>query len=73
VATGKHIRRATALVAGAADDTDLLGGLLFSARPPTNHVGWLAVSEQACGPGVGRVLMNEAMRRFMPGPRASWK
>jgi|KBSMisStandDraft_5_1062788.scaffolds.fasta_scaffold412240_2 hypothetical protein len=38
----KHIRRATALVAVAPGETDLLGGLLFSAKPPTYHVQWLA-------------------------------
>jgi ribosomal protein S18 acetylase RimI-like enzyme len=67
-AIDKHIRRATALVAVAAGEADLLGGLLFGAKPPTYHVRWLVVSGQARGQGVGRALMTEAMRRFMPGP-----
>ena len=67
-AIGKHIHRATALVAVDAGAADLLGGLLFSARPPTYHVRWLVVSGPARGQGAGRALMTEAMRRFVPGP-----
>jgi ribosomal protein S18 acetylase RimI-like enzyme len=64
----KHIRRATALVAVAPGETVLLGGLLFSAKPPTYQVRWLVVSERARRRGVGRALMAEATRRFPPGP-----
>ena len=64
----EHIRRATALVAVPASKADLLGGLLFGAKPPTYHVHWLVVSEQARGQGIGRAPMTEALRRFMPGP-----
>ena len=67
-AVDRHIRRATALVAVATDEVGLLGGLLFSARPPTYHVRWLVVSERVRGQGVGRALMSEAMRRFVTGP-----
>ena len=67
-AIDKHIRRATALVAVAVAEADLLGGLLFSAKPPAYHVRWLVVSGQARGQGAGRALMTEAMRRFMQGP-----
>ena len=67
-AVGRHIRRATALVAVPADEADPLGGLLFGARPPAYKVNWLVVSERARGQGVGRALMAEAMRRFMTGP-----
>lgn len=66
-ALDKHIHRATALVA-AASEADLLGGLLFAARPPVYHVRWLVVSGQVRGQGVGRALITEAMRRFMSGP-----
>lgn len=66
-ALDKHIRRGTALAA-ADSEADLLGGLLFAAHPPVYHVRWLVVSERARGQGVGRVLVNEAMRRFMAGP-----
>jgi ribosomal protein S18 acetylase RimI-like enzyme len=64
----KHIRRATALIAVDPAETDLLGGLLFSAKPPIYHVQWLVVSERARRRGVGRALMAEATRRFPPGP-----
>ena len=64
----KHIRRATALVAVAPGETDLLGGLLFSAKPPTYHVRWLVISESARRLGVGRALMTEMTRRFPPSP-----
>ena len=67
-AVGKHIRRATALVAVTANETDLLGGLLFGITPPAYHVHWLVVSARARGQGVGRALMAEAIRRFIPGP-----
>jgi len=63
----KHIRRGTALTATTAGETDLLGGLLFTAKPPKYHVRWLVVSEHARGTGVGRALMAGAMRRFVTG------
>lgn len=68
----KHIRRGTALVAASAGQTGLhgglLGGLLFTARPPDYHVRWLVVSERARGKGVGRALMAQATRRFVTAP-----
>jgi ribosomal protein S18 acetylase RimI-like enzyme len=67
-ALDKHIHRATALVAVTASQPGLLGGLLFSARPPAYHVRWLVVSGHARGQGAGRALITEAMRRFMSGP-----
>ena len=65
---GRHIGRGTALVAVAAGQAGVLGGLLFSARPPAYHVRWLVVSAPARGRGVGRALMAEAMRRYVSGP-----
>ena len=67
-ALGRHIRRGTAVVAVAAGQAGVLGGLLFSARPPAYHVRWLVVSAPARGRGAGRALMAEAMRRYMSGP-----
>ena len=64
-ALAKHMRRGTALVATTADETDALGGLLFTARPPTYHVRWLVVSGHARGQGIGRALMADAIRRFV--------
>jgi GNAT superfamily N-acetyltransferase len=66
-AVDRHVRRSTALVA-ASSEPGLLGGLLFSARPPEHHVRWLVVAERARGTGVGRALMSDAMRRFVRGP-----
>ncbi|MDH6113724.1 ribosomal protein S18 acetylase RimI-like enzyme [Kitasatospora sp. MAP12-15] len=70
-AVDKHIRRSTALVAVSSEQPGLLGGLLFGAKAPTNHVHWLVVSEQARGKGVGRALMAEAARSFARGPGTS--
>ena len=66
-ALGRHIRRGTAVVAVAAGQAGVLGGLLFSARPPAYHVRWLVVSAPARG-GAGRALVAEAMRRCVSGP-----
>jgi GNAT superfamily N-acetyltransferase len=63
----RHIRRGTALVATTDQETDTLGGLLFTAKPPAYHVRWLVVADHARGMGVGRALMAGAMRRFVTG------
>jgi GNAT superfamily N-acetyltransferase len=64
----RHIGRGTALVATGDDGDDLLGGLLFSTKPPGYHVRWLVVTEHARGTGIGRALLADAMRRFVTGP-----
>jgi GNAT superfamily N-acetyltransferase len=66
-AVGRHIRRAMALVA-VGGGADLLGGVLFGAKPPVYQVHWLVVSGRVRRQGVGRALMAEAMRRFVTGP-----
>jgi GNAT superfamily N-acetyltransferase len=66
-ALARHIRRGTALAATTAGEPDLLGGLLFTARPPKYHVRWLVVSGHARGQGVGRALVAGALRRFVTG------
>lgn len=66
-----HIRNGAALVAESAESADTsgpVGGLLFGAEPPTYHVHWLVTSEHRRGAGVGRLLMAEAMRRYVTGP-----
>jgi len=67
-AVGRHIHRASAVVAVTADEPALLGGLLFGAKPPVYQVRWLVVSERVRRQGVGRALIAEAMRRFVTGP-----
>jgi hypothetical protein len=59
----RKIRQGTALAAISRDGTGLLGGLLFTAKPPAYHVRWLVVSEQVRGKGTGRALVADAMRR----------
>ncbi|MFJ6613459.1 GNAT family N-acetyltransferase [Streptomyces sp. NPDC091289] len=70
-----HIRDGTALVAEPTEPADTpadasapVGGLLFGAEPPTYHVHWLVTAERCRGAGVGRLLMAEAMRRYVKGP-----
>lgn len=65
-ALDRQIRRAAALV--AANHSDLLGGLFFSAKPPVYHIRWLVVSGHARGQGIGRALVTEGMRRFISRP-----
>jgi GNAT superfamily N-acetyltransferase len=67
-AVDRHIRRGTALVAVSADQEGVIGGLLFSAKPPVYHVRWLVISGLARRQGAGRALVSEAMRRFVSGP-----
>lgn len=64
----RHTGRGTALVADAGAGEDLLGGLLFTAKPPAYYVRWLVVAEHARGRGIGSALMSDAMRRFVTGP-----
>jgi GNAT superfamily N-acetyltransferase len=59
----RHIQRGCALVAVGSDTAELLGGILFGARPPTYEVHWLVVSERVRRQGVGRALLDEALRR----------
>ncbi len=63
----RKIRQGTALAA-ASDEGALLGGLLFTAKPPAYHVRWLVVSSSVRGSGIGRALMADAMRRFVTHP-----
>ncbi|MFE7745511.1 GNAT family N-acetyltransferase [Nocardia sp. NPDC057455] len=63
----RHIERGTALVARSAG-AEVLGGILFGSNPPVYRVGWLVVAEQARGHGIGRALIADAVRRYVPTP-----
>jgi len=69
-ALARHISRGTALVAttGAGTGDGLLGGLLFSPKPPAYHVRWLVVAEHARRTGTGRALLADATHRFVTTP-----
>lgn len=60
-----HLSRSSALV---AEESGIVGGLLFDPVGPKYHVDWLVVSSHVRGTGVGRALMDSAMRRFVRGP-----
>ncbi len=63
----RHIGRGTALVARSAG-AEVLGGILFGSNPPVYRVRWLVVAEQARGHGIGRALIADAIRRYVPNP-----
>ncbi|MGW6469028.1 GNAT family N-acetyltransferase [Streptomyces rubiginosohelvolus] len=70
-----HIRTGAALIAEATEPaapsagaSGPVGGLLFGADPPTYHVHWLVTAAHCRGAGVGRLLMAEAMLRYVSGP-----
>ncbi|PCG84317.1 GNAT family N-acetyltransferase [Streptomyces sp. WZ.A104] len=67
-AVDDHIRDGAALIAESATAPGILGGLLLGAAPPAYHVHWLVTSEHCRGAGVGRLLMAEALRRYVTGP-----
>lgn len=57
----KNIDRRTAFCIRQADappGAPLLGGLLFSPRPPLYKIGWLAVSQSCRRQGIGRRLIE---------------
>jgi GNAT superfamily N-acetyltransferase len=57
----KNIDRGTAFCIREADGLPgvlLLGGLLFSAKPPIYTIGWLAVTQPYRRQGLGRRLME---------------
>jgi GNAT superfamily N-acetyltransferase len=65
-AINKNIQRGTALV--AVSGPDVVGGLLFSSKPPIYCIRWLVVSAKLRREGVGRALVADATRRFVQGP-----
>ena len=63
----RHIRRGTALVAATDAQTDPLGGLLFTPKPPAYHVRWLVVAEHARGTGAPDHVVVDTRQRSTTG------
>ena len=60
----KNIERGTALCIREADGSPgapLLGGLLFSPKPPHYTIGWLAVSQPHRRQGIGQRLVRHVL------------
>jgi GNAT superfamily N-acetyltransferase len=66
----RNIARGTALCVrtahgppgGGAAGTRLLGGLLYSPKPPVYTIGWLAVTSSHRRQGIGRALIERVFR-----------
>lgn len=64
-----HIERGTAFCVREDDGpprTPLMGGLLFSPKPPQYEIGWLAVAQKWRRHGVGRVLVEHVLGLIQP-------
>jgi GNAT superfamily N-acetyltransferase len=57
-----NVSRGTAFV--VRGPAGLLGGLLTGGRAPRYHLGWLVVSKDFRGQGVGRALVQHALGGF---------
>lgn len=65
----KNIARRTAFCVRERDGlpgSPLMGGLLFSIRPPLYKIGWLAVAAQHRCQGVGRLLVEHVFGLVQP-------
>ena len=71
----KNVERGTAFCVRAAPDkagdglpgSPLMGGLLFSPKPPVYTIGWLAVARRYRRQGIGRKLVEHAFN-LAPSP-----
>jgi ribosomal protein S18 acetylase RimI-like enzyme len=65
----KNIARGTAFCIrenNGEPGAPLMGGLLFSPRPPIYTIGWLAVTQACKQRGVGRLLVDHAIGLVQP-------
>jgi GNAT superfamily N-acetyltransferase len=65
----KNIDRETAFCVREADGppgVPVLGGLLFSPRPPVYTIGWLAVTRLHRRRGIGRKLVEHVLGLLIP-------
>lgn len=65
----KNIARGTALCVRADDGppgSPLLGGMLYSPKPPRWTIGWLAVAQAARRRGVGLLLVEDFLALITP-------
>jgi GNAT superfamily N-acetyltransferase len=65
----RNIARGTAFCVREGDGPPgkpLMGGLLFSPKPPVYTIGWLAVARRHRGCGVGRLLVEHAISLVRP-------
>ena len=65
----KNIERGTAFCVREADgppSIPLLGGLLFSPKPPVYTIGWLAVTQRHRRQGIGQALIEYTLNLVTP-------
>ena len=65
----RNIERGTAFCVREDDGppgASLLGGILFSPKPPLYTIGWLAVTQQSRRRGVGRLLVERVVNHAQP-------
>lgn len=65
----KNISRGSAFCVRVDDGSvgsELMGGLLFSCRPPIYRIGWLAVAKTWRRKGVATVLIDHVLPQIVP-------
>ncbi|HYF62464.1 MAG TPA: GNAT family N-acetyltransferase [Herpetosiphonaceae bacterium] len=68
-ALNNAIERGTAYCVRAENGepgSPIIGGMLFSAKPPIYKIGWLAITSTQRGRGIGKALVAHAIRQVQP-------